>query len=465
MEFWCPSERCIHFQEHRYPKRYVAKGKHVRHWTEKCRYPVFLFLVDVTSSRGTWLFVQKYVKENISERALKTQRSFTLHLHPKNNLDNVTGFISAVEAAATYVNDMYPGSPKAAVEKRQRELKELDPRLSIKVTATQDVETLHVSADPPVPFKMRIRDPSARLAFKRAIESGTKCTLMLDALEFSESPFFEKYNKSKGSLLMQFAQKTSGHICLGFKTSAGSRILQVNGEYSAGTKRATFRGTTPNAPLEIKCGIGIPCLDANKDISIGLFQHLERWEGQQVLLLSHFDEIFGIYESLFSGEGVEIEHYIAGNRFAHGNLQGIANESSKGLLKTLRWLSRCRLVTKRYQINPKLPRLDSITAVQLEAVDDLAALICSAKRVMPYPHFHKRGRPSRVAELTSQGPMIVRIDTEGAKFDVLGHHVIVGNIRSIFTGVTITVLENTRSGKPVLDLRGSASTMRMLEKF
>ncbi|MGZ4973754.1 MAG: DUF4365 domain-containing protein, partial [Limisphaerales bacterium] len=151
------------------PKKYPASGKHVRYWLKDYPHPVFLFLIDVETRRGVWVFVQKFAKESISTHALENQKTITLQLDPADAFADMPRFLSALKLAQVFVRNLHPGSPAAAIQKRRQELQRQDPRLSFSITATDTLEQIHVFANEQ--FELQLRVPkSAKDAFKHAVE-------------------------------------------------------------------------------------------------------------------------------------------------------------------------------------------------------------------------------------------------------------------------------------------------------
>ena len=53
------------------------KTKHLRYYL-KCEEPVFLFLIDPTAKQGHWIFIQRYLKENVQSDILRVQTKFRI---------------------------------------------------------------------------------------------------------------------------------------------------------------------------------------------------------------------------------------------------------------------------------------------------------------------------------------------------------------------------------------------------
>jgi len=157
--------------------KYSAKGKHVRYWLHKCQHPVFVFLIDTEKRSGHWVFAQKFAHEEITKAALEKQRTFTLRFSAADNLANEERFLLALQDAERYVRDLHSGSVRAALLKKRQELEKKEPRLTYQIVATEDGQTIHISAKEPFQLKMEAlkeHQGEAGRAFAAALEGGSE---------------------------------------------------------------------------------------------------------------------------------------------------------------------------------------------------------------------------------------------------------------------------------------------------
>ncbi len=58
--------------------RHSLASKQLRYFLDKCTIPIFLVLVDVTTKRCHWKFVQQYAKEHLTADKVRNQKSVTI---------------------------------------------------------------------------------------------------------------------------------------------------------------------------------------------------------------------------------------------------------------------------------------------------------------------------------------------------------------------------------------------------
>jgi len=112
------------------PLTYSFKTKHLKYYLNGCRQPVFLFLINVTTGEGFWIFAQKFLKEKTSGNISAKQQSLKICFSRDDNLTNLTKFKCTLMEAEQFVRDLHPGSPLAAVKKKKLELEVIGPHES-----------------------------------------------------------------------------------------------------------------------------------------------------------------------------------------------------------------------------------------------------------------------------------------------------------------------------------------------
>jgi hypothetical protein len=452
------------------PLKYAAKGKHARYWLHKCQHPVFFFLIDTESRAGHWLFAQKFLRERVSKVALEKQKTITLHLDPADDLVNKERFFSALRDAEKYVKDLHPGSIQAALEKTRRELERKEPRLSYKITASEGVQTIQLSAKEPFPVRILIDQDHAKEvndSIARAMDQGGMLKLAMAQIRLAGSPLFDEFNgKANAELVLQFGEKIPGSITMQAATAGTAINIHIDGSYLVGSKRATFRGGLLDAPLSVECAIPLPATpDASLSFKLG--HPLERWYGQPVQQLAYFEQIASITEYLQKQGKVQTEIFCRGNLLVTGQIGAQESLINDKISDVFTWLRRCRAVAERYGIDPRLPDLSKVTNDEWDAVDDLFGLLAGGKMTKKDPGLSAKLTISGPTNDQHQFPMsgCIRFDHQDAVIHLLGEAVHVGSLRTFYTNVRVDLLSVHADGSRVMRLKGSDSTLRILERF
>lgn len=110
--------------------RFRMDRKPLLYYRDNARLPVFIALIDVAEKNAYWLFAQKYLREHAAAARLDSQNTLSVTFNLADSFRDVPRFTEAVKQAEQYVRDMYPGSIRAAVEKRESTLQKLDRQLA-----------------------------------------------------------------------------------------------------------------------------------------------------------------------------------------------------------------------------------------------------------------------------------------------------------------------------------------------
>jgi hypothetical protein len=451
------------------PRKFALKGKHVRYWLKDCQNPVFVFLIDVESRTGCWLFVQKYVKEHISPAALERQKSFTFCFAPEDSLNNREKFQSTLVEAMRFVRDLHPGSVQAALAKKRAELEAKEPRFNYNIVATEGNQAVHLSPKVPVSLKLLIDNHAGGVskAISEAIETGAELKIPFSMLKIIGSPLFEEFNRTNGNLVMQAGPKAPGQLILSPMDAARRKPLTIEGTYVFGTKVATFSSANSDLPLNVKCKLGSASEPENMGLEMEVISSLRRWQGRSLLQLPYFEPLLDVLTAIVHETGVEMEFIVRGVSLAGGHYKNLKHPDMVLLQEFVAWIGRCQIVARHFGVNPLVPEFETITNEQWEVVEDLSALIAGNKRMVPMPELLARctlrGEPENFLETGMHG--CLRFDNEEAKLGLFGIRLNSPPIRLILTNVNLSPLPCDQEGCQVLEIRGTASTYKIVEKI
>lgn len=452
------------------PLKYSAEGKHVRYWLHKCQHPVFVFLIDTEKRSGHWVFAQKFAHEQITMAALEKQKTFTLRFFAEDNLANKEWFVAALQDAEKYVRDLHPGSVQAALVKKRQELEKKEPRLAYKIAATEGAQTIHISAKEPFQLKVEVLKEHAAeavRAFTQALEGGLEIKLPLNKIRLTGSPLFEDFGGSAGQMVIKFGQDVPGQLILSRVGIAAPKVLFVDGIYRIGTKVATFQSSLADAPLTVRCTFGPAPEPENMSIGLEFVYSPQRWQGQPVLHLPYFEAILDVLAGMVSESGIHTEFVVRGVCIAKGSHRELNSPETLRLFNFVSWLHRCRNVALKYGVNPCLPNFDTVTNEQWEMVDDLEVLLSGNKRVLSMPKLSAHCTLSVTPGTEVKAPMFgcVRLDNKKPDLKLFGVPVAAGPLRIIFTSVNVAPISIDRDRRQLLEIKGTDSTLRILEPY
>src|SRR5262249_13515309 len=93
---------------------FSIKSNHLEYYVDKYRFAVFLVVMDVAKIAGYWLFVQKYILEELSSSWL-SQLTATVHIPLTQNLLDSFALRTAAVEAEKYMVGLRPASAPHAI--------------------------------------------------------------------------------------------------------------------------------------------------------------------------------------------------------------------------------------------------------------------------------------------------------------------------------------------------------------
>jgi Domain of unknown function (DUF4365) len=226
--------------------------KHLRYYSEKVQFPVFLVLVNVTTNDACWLFLQKEIAKSISPANLRRKGSISLKVPAENNLIESDHFEKAVQEAHAYMQKIAP-----AIKLRKRHLEELDPRLDVGINFVDGQEQLTLIPKEPLEFCLKVKnDARSRVSskLKRMIEFGEEVTIPKKSVQMVGSPLFEEINAAAkdGPLRMRWGCERGIQFSLREPENGNFVPITLPGVARLGTKMITFETNAPNSPLSLR---------------------------------------------------------------------------------------------------------------------------------------------------------------------------------------------------------------------
>src|ERR1700731_551185 len=179
--------------------------KHLTYYRDKARLPVFIVLVDVIKKKAYWLFAQKYLRDEVSRSDVDSKKSLTLKIDRSDSFSNLDRFRDALQAAERDMRDLYPGTTKAAVSARKKELQSLDPDIDVDVSF-EGGERLTFNSRKPISLQLKGRGADQWKAYLAMLDHGDDFQAEVEVVP-PESPLFRKL-MPPGKRLIKFTPQS-----------------------------------------------------------------------------------------------------------------------------------------------------------------------------------------------------------------------------------------------------------------
>ncbi len=345
--------------------RLQLKTKHLRYWV-KARRPVMLVLVETSSGRSYFLFMQAWVLENQLQQELEKKSTLRVRIPLEQEL-KPDRFLRAVQEADIYLREQHPSSPAAAIAAAEQAWSHLDPRFQVALTATKDHNTYAISpkAGDPVSLKLTLTGlaPEQLRSAKSSLDWGRPCKLTTEKIKIEGSPLFEKIAQKAHQAELGFngnRRSASVRLIVG---NQPTQQLTVNGFLSAGAAGIAF---TADEASPIRVGLEFPnSRRSTAIVSINLQTDPDAWEGRHLLSLTHLDQVARFSETAEKFDGLRLELWMGANRL----LKPKRMFKSEKLFEALAWwfglLREAVDAAVYFGIDPIVPKLDSLSDSQI----------------------------------------------------------------------------------------------------
>lgn len=367
------------------PLKYSFETKHLKYYLNKCQHPVFLFLINVTTREGFWIFAQKFLTEKAKKKLAAKQQSLTIHFLREDNLTNITKFKCLLPEAERFVHDLHPGSPLAAIQKRQADLEKIDPRCAVQVSVCNGREQVAIQPKEPFSFSMSVNSKNVE-GWKAFVEKGEMIRTTPGEVSFAGMPLFQDVLNRSAEIQLQIAQQRPSSINIINCNVEFPEVTHIDGTFVIGTKFSRFLGHIPNSPLRISFELPHECLDTIRSVGLVIEFSLSKWAGQPILDLAAFNQI-KIFSESFSGEtNPKFEISVEGNRLNRGELGGRGTPIFDFIEKSLEWLIKCRWLAEHFKVNPLLPALDVFSQADFNNIQELHDILKFGQIVYSKPY-------------------------------------------------------------------------------
>jgi hypothetical protein len=442
------------------PLSYSFKTKHLKYYL-RSQHPVFLFRVNVTTREGYWLFSQKYLKEKVPRQGLDQQKNLTIQFTADDSLFNDAKFRCLLPEAERFVRDLHPGSPRAALSKREAELESLDPRCSVSISIENGKEHIAVVSNEDFSFTAKINHQGEK-KWQRLLERGEKIKVKREHLEFIGAPILQEALKNvEGEFEIEYGKEIPGSVHVISKTEPG-KVIPIDGKFRSGTKVFSFRGGFPDSPLSICYETSWDAAFKAKPFNFSLSFKPKNWIGQPILSLAYFDQTASFANAFSGTQGPEIEIFIQGNSLQKGVLSNGNGDIARGIRYVIDWFCRCRWLANHFKINPLFPPFEKLGRKQMDALDRLYVLFTQQGTAVSSPNIQIEFSSDRIVseDIIASSDKVLRMEKPAQTFNFMGTPVTLDPIQHIFTEVEIISQTKLNDGTVKVVFSGTKNTTR-----
>lgn len=342
------------------------KVKHLLYYIDKLSYPVFLFVVDNSTSLCYWLFLQKYIKEKLRTSNWREKATLSIHL-PKNNLiKKDDDFSSEIEQAMKYMQRLHSTSMRIAYESELSKLKEIDPRFNIetRINSNNLINVLKPNTD--IEFEMSLLNKKSIEDFSNFNKSGNMVTFNSNDVDFQNLPIFNHLKENSQELNILFSKrKVKADFYCQFDYFDENYFLVIPGYVYSGTERIIFCGELIGKLLQLKFNLNIDGSNISVS-SLSLNLSMNYYLNKTLLSLPLSNELLAFVNCLNNRQNIRTKFLINDLEIFTSNL--VNNDIDIKIIDTLELLNKCIAICKYFKINPVLSSFNEIYSNEEEIV-------------------------------------------------------------------------------------------------
>jgi hypothetical protein len=362
----------------------TADGSHIsfRMKTDDLKYyvrrpdPIFLVVVDVPRSKCHYLFLQRFIREQLA-KGWRQQKSNVVHVPLANDLVKLRQFKQAAIEAQSYLTaDRLP----AALAAQKRKYERIDPRIQVAIKATTEGIGYQLNAREAFDFSIVLKGDPEKVAaqMRDLIERGIPLAIKATDLDFEGAPLLKHLveqaarERFGGQIRLHASREFRASVVIQAVDSNDSLKVQIDmgAKGEGGTAEIRIHAELPDAPLAMLFKWFILDGSFTPAPTFSSKFLLSRWCGKPIRYLPHFDPLLSLLEAISDGCDMVINCIWEGNRLFAGR---VANAVLKGkcdqVLAYLRLYAKAREIAAFLNADPKMPF--DLTVDDLRAFEDL----------------------------------------------------------------------------------------------
>lgn len=168
-------------------------------------------------------------------------------------------------------------------------------------------------------------------------------------------------------------------VVISILNTENTEIHSIHGLYAnmkGGHEELSVDIDLPNSPLSIKFKKGLLLAEKPEKEDITISLDLDNWSGQRLMFLSYFDQLCQFSKLINIGNKIQFTFIHQGNQI----LQGVSNVTEqayfiKQILPYIEMLEDARVISRKFDINPVVPKFETMTQDDAESLAVIREII------------------------------------------------------------------------------------------
>ena len=355
-------------------------------------------------------------------------------------------------------------SPTDSIRLMEQELQRLDPRFSVRISATGNSMNVQLRPAQPgigLPPLTPLREDKVG-DLKAFIEKGEPFRINAAEVRIEGAPIHNELLRAFGNVELTFhGLAIPGNVQFHFGSPAEPLCIQIDGEWVVAPRRTSFRGLLTGSPLSVEC-IREKLDDDNWGLlSIHFRFGWGAWAGQRLQALPYFPELYALLQE----KELFVRFYFMGRQQWPGAKLLVENPERDQGFEAIKCIQTCQRVAQRVGANPLFPPPNEIGQIEAEDVRLLVELLEHGK--------HEQVNAGQITEISCDAPPAGSEPPKDApcmtlpeplrNFNFLGVAVALGPLLHTWTNMEFLESRPAEDGRVRLVFRGTESSMYCVE--
>lgn len=364
--------------------KFKLKSKHLRYYLDNVKtLPIYVIVVDIINKKAYWLFVQKYLKESILNKAWRNQKDVSVYINLENVINNLEDFRKTIIEANNYMKELWPSSIRASAKKEKEYLQNLDPRFSIKSISVDD-KNVNYNIEPNETVKLNFQIKNG-IRFQEYLNNPDRDKIILKSsdVNVSGSDLFKEILKKTDNIVFSLKTKIAEVkvlLLIQENTDSFSDIIHLDGKLSFHKSYFKLDCTQHELPLKIRVNIDIN--ESNKP-NFNFNFDFTNWINKPIQFLPYLDKLDTFFAKIKEGKRIVFKVEFMGNPLMHAILN--MTKYTEFLNFTDDYFSLCKklkIIDLTYNLNLIFPGFDKINMEEVYDIEMLFDLLTSKEHVV-----------------------------------------------------------------------------------
>jgi len=363
--------------------KFSLKSKHLSYYLDNIKsFPIYLIIVDTTNKKAYWLFLQKYLKEEILNKYWRNQRNVSIYIKTESVINNIEKFKKNIIEANNYMKELWPSSLYASAKKEREYLKSLDPRVKdISISMKESSVNYQFHTDENIELKLEIKDGKKLQDFLTNPVSQ-KLILKKDEVEIIGSELFKEILNRSNNIEYQVQRHPVNldvYMLIEDKVNTFSEVIHFNGVLTFVNENINIDCFISDSPLTLQ--IIMDSQDRKKP-TFNLNFDFNKWLRKPIQFLPHLNNLYNFFSKAKNSKDVIMKIDYLGNNYAYAqfNFEG-NNDFIDWIYNGLTVIKKLQTVNSYYNLKLLFPDLNKLTKDIIHYIEMLHDLIVTGEHI------------------------------------------------------------------------------------